>query len=155
MRAVSAIRVLVADDDEIMRSAIVDVLAAHGRFEVVGEVVDGVSLGEAVDRTRPHLVVLDVRMPSGGAAAARTVRSRPPFPVVVAVSASTDVSTVVGMMRAGASGFLAKGRLGSTFGDDLARCADGDVLVAVPHAAHVLRALEEHSPGRPPEERGA
>jgi two-component system nitrate/nitrite response regulator NarL len=142
----NVIRVLVADDDEIMRRAIVDVLAAHGRFEVVGEVVDGASLGQAVDRTRPQLVVLDVRMPAGGQAAARLVRSRPPFPVVVAVSASTDVPTVVGMMRAGASGFLAKGRLGATFGDDLARCADGDVLVAVPHAAHVLRALEEQPP---------
>jgi DNA-binding NarL/FixJ family response regulator len=149
VRRTSAIRVVVADDDEIMRRAIVDVLAAHGAFEVVGEVADGADLGDVVDQCRPGLVVLDVRMPSGGPMAVRLVRSRPPSPVVVAVSASTDVPTVVAMMRAGAAGFLAKGRLGSSFGDDLARCVAGDVLVSVPHAAQVLRALEAHPAAEP------
>ncbi|HET7432560.1 MAG TPA: response regulator, partial [Nocardioides sp.] len=72
----SAIRVLVADDDDIMRRAIVDVLAAHGAFELVGEVPDGAHLQDLVDELHPDLVVLDVRMPSGGPAAVRQVRAR-------------------------------------------------------------------------------
>jgi DNA-binding NarL/FixJ family response regulator len=86
-------------------------------------------------------VVLDVRMPAGGAAAARTLRDVVPAPIVVAVSASNDVATVAEMFRAGATGFLVKGQLGTTFADDLVRCARGQVMIAVPQAAQVLRVL--------------
>ena len=135
------IRVVVADDDETMRRAMVDVLLAHGGFTVVGEASSGVGLPELVTEVRAQLVVLDVRMASGGSAAARVLRARPPHPVVVAVSASNDVSTVAEMFRAGVNGFLAKGHLGSTFADDLLRCTRGQVMIAVPQGAQVLRAL--------------
>jgi DNA-binding NarL/FixJ family response regulator len=135
------IRVVVADDDETMRHAIVDVLRAHGGFTVVGEVATGAGLVDLVVETRAQLLVLDVRMPSGGAAAARALRERDPHTVVVAVSASNDVSTVAAMFRAGATGFLAKGHLGTSFADDLVRCTHGQVMIAVPQASQVLRAL--------------
>jgi DNA-binding NarL/FixJ family response regulator len=139
----TAIRVVVADDDSTMRSAIVDVLEAHGAFTVVGDVATGAGLADLVAETRAHLVVLDVRMPSGGAVAARELRDRDPHTVVVAVSASNDVSTVAGLFRAGVTGFLAKGHLGSSFADDLVRCTRGQVMIAVPHGVAVLRALED------------
>src|SRR3954469_6575215 len=137
----SMIRVLVADDDDVMRRAMVDVLTAHGGFTVVADVAAGESLPDLVAETRAQLVVLDVRMPSGGATAARALRSQEPPPVVVAVSASNDVPTVAALFRAGATGFLAKGHLGTTFADDLLRCLRGHVMIAVPHGAQVLRAL--------------
>jgi DNA-binding NarL/FixJ family response regulator len=80
-------------------------------------------------------------MPAGGATSARALRAQEPSPVVVAVSASNDVPTVAALFRAGATGFLAKGHLGTTFADDLLRCLRGQVMIAVPHAAQVLRAL--------------
>jgi DNA-binding NarL/FixJ family response regulator len=135
------IRVVVADDDQTMRRAIVDVLQAHGGFTVVGDVATGAGLADLVAETHAQLVVLDVRMPAGGALAARAVRDQDPHTVVVAVSASNDVPTVASMFRAGATGFLAKGRLGLTFADDLVRCAQGQVMIGVPHAVQVLRAL--------------
>ncbi len=137
----STIRVVVADDDDVMRRAMVDVLTAHGGFTVVADVATGGALPDLVAETRAQLVVLDVRMPSGGAAAARALRAQEPAPVVVAVSASNDVPTVAAMIRAGATGFLAKGHLGTTFADDLVRCLQGQVMIAVPHAAQVLKAL--------------
>jgi DNA-binding NarL/FixJ family response regulator len=140
---VSVIRVVVADDDETMRRAIVDVLEAHGGFTVVRDVATGDGLPELVAETDAQLVVLDVRMPSGGVAAARALRQHHPNTVVVAVSASNQVSTVAAMFRAGATGFLAKGQLGTSFADDLARCTSGQVMIAVPHAGQVLRALED------------
>ena len=139
----SAIRVVVADDDEIMRRAMVDVLTSHGGFQVVADVATGVALAEVVTEQRAQLVVLDVRMRDGGAAAALSLRRLSPAPVVVAVSASNDVATVAAMIRAGATGFLAKGHLGTTFADDLARCTRGQVMIAVPQGAQVLRALGE------------
>jgi len=137
----STIKVLVADDDETMRRAMVDVLAVYGGFEVVGEVASGERLAELASDAGADLVVLDVRMPEGGPAACRGLRTVAPAPVVVAVSASNDVTTVTEMLRAGATGFLSKGSLGTTFADDLARCARGHVVVAVPQGAHVPRSL--------------
>lgn len=139
----SDVRVVVADDDDAMRHAIVDVLNAHGSFKVVGDVATGAGLPDLVAEQQAQLVVLDVRMPSGGADAARALLDSDPNTVVVAVSASNDVSTVAAMFRAGASGFLAKGRLGTTFADDLVRCTNGQVMIAVPHGRQVLRALED------------
>ena len=116
----AVIRVVVVDDDDDLREALTEVLAADGRFEVVGT---GASADEAVavtTATRPHVVLLDVRMPGGGVEAARAI-CQPDWtgglgpadgvPVVVAVSAQTGVAAVVSMLRAGAVGYLAKGRL--------------------------------------------
>ena len=141
----TTIRVVVADDDETMRRAIVDVLNAHGGFTVVGDVGTGADLPDLVTEKRAQLVVLDVRMPSGGAAMARALREQAPQTVVVTVSASNDVHTVAAMFRAGATGFLAKGHLGTTFADDLVRCTNGQVMIAVPHGLQVLRALRGES----------
>jgi DNA-binding NarL/FixJ family response regulator len=139
----NTIRVVVADDDDTMRRAMVDVLSAHSGFDVVGEARTGEGLAQLVSRTAAQLVVLDVRMPHGGPAAARALRTEPPHPVVVAVSASHDVPTVTEMLRSGASGFLTKGSLGPAFPEDVARCAQGHVVIAVPHGLQVLRALGE------------
>jgi len=145
----STIRVIVADDDDTMRRAMVDALVAHGGFTVVADVGTGAALPELVARTHAQLVVLDVRMPGGGAAAAHLVRTSEPYPVVVAVSASNDVPTVAAMFRAGVTGFLAKGHLGTTFADDLVRCTRGQVMIAVPQGAQVLRALGDLGLGGP------
>jgi two-component system nitrate/nitrite response regulator NarL len=147
----TTIRVVVADDDDLMRRAIVDALDAHDAITVVGDVATGVGLPDLVAETRAELVVLDVRMPSGGAEAARALRARDAQTVVVAVSANNDVSTVAAMVRAGATGFLAKGHLGTTFADDLVRCTQGEVMIAVPHAVQVLRALGDRPVEAPTE----
>jgi DNA-binding NarL/FixJ family response regulator len=146
----SAIRAVVADDDDLMRRAIVDALNAHDAITVVGDVATGAGLPELVTESRAELVVLDVRMPSGGPDAARALRERAPQTVVVAVSADNDVSTVAAMIRAGATAFLAKGHLGTTFAEDLVRCTQGQVMIAVPHGVQVLRALGD----RPVEDAG-
>ena len=65
------------------------------------------------------------------------------------MSASNDVSTVAGLFRAGVTGFLAKGQLGSSFADDLVRCTRGQVMIGVPHGLQVLRALEDGPTGDP------
>ena len=64
-------RVVVADDDPTFRSAAVEVLEADDRFAVVGEVATGAGLAELVEETGADVVLLDVRMPGGGPAAAQ------------------------------------------------------------------------------------
>jgi two-component system nitrate/nitrite response regulator NarL len=138
---VSSIRVVIADDDDGVRTALHDVLDADDRFLVVGTAAGGDDLSRIVEAARPDVVLLDVRMPGGGEAAAREICSLPDAPVVVAVSASTEVATVVTMLEAGATGYLAKGRLGQWLPEMVARCAEGQVVLAVPNAVAALRSL--------------
>lgn len=137
----SGIRVVIADDDDGVRAALHDVLDADDRFLVVGTAAGGDDLARIVGAARPDVVLLDVRMPGGGEAAARSLAEMPGGPIVVAVSASTEISTVVSMIRAGATGYLAKGKLGHWLPEMVARCADGQVVLAVPNGAAALRSL--------------
>ena len=134
------IKIVVADDDARVRSALIALLRTDRRFAVVAELADGTTLVETVRRTRPDVVLLDVRMPGGGVAAARALQDGPPV-VIVAISAETSVSIVTEMVRAGAHGYLAKGHLDSGLPESVARCARGEVLLAVPTAAQALRRL--------------
>jgi DNA-binding NarL/FixJ family response regulator len=141
---VGAIGVVVADDDEVFRAALVETLASDDRFDVLGQSRDGHGLPALVAILAPRVVILDVRMPGGGPELCRAVKAaadvRPP--VVVAVSAELATSTVTAILAAGATGYLGKGRLGDDLGDAVARCADGERVLAVPRARDVLRRLE-------------
>lgn len=146
------IRVLLADDDGDFRSALREWLELDARFVVVAESDTGVGLAELVSRTGTDLVVLDVRMPGGGPAAVASLslgdssaaHGEMPggrSPVVVGLSAHTSAATVAAMVAAGASGFLAKGIDAGSLSDLLARCAAGEVVLAVPTGAEALRQL--------------
>lgn len=137
----ASIRVVVADDDEDVRAALTDVLVVDPRFDVVGSCATGHEVHALVDRARADLVLLDVRMPGGGVEAARVLARHSPPVVVVAVSASTDTSSAAAMLRAGATGYLAKGHLGAQLPDLVARCAAGETVLALPHPRSVLDAL--------------
>ena len=139
------IRVLVADDDAAVRTALVDVLTADGRFVVVGTAGSGREALTAAAATRTDVVLLDVRMPGGGAEGTYALRSMtalglPPAPLVIAVSADTGASTVAAVLRAGAVGYLTKGRLGA-LPDLVVRCVEGEVVLAVTSAAEALQRL--------------
>jgi DNA-binding NarL/FixJ family response regulator len=153
----AALRVIVADDDAGVRGVLHEVLDDDDRFTVVALASSGGQLLALAEALRPDVVLMDVRMPGGGAAAARALLSLPPPvppagttarhapPVVVAVSAHTGASVVVSMLRAGVSGYLAKGRL-AALPDLLARCAAGEVVLAVPSGAEALRQVLASGP---------
>jgi DNA-binding NarL/FixJ family response regulator len=146
-----SIRTVVGDDDGGFRAALIDVLEADSRFAVVGEAADGAELVAVAASTHPDLVLLDVRMPSGGPAAARALTVTegdpgrwPTRPLVVALSAETAPEVVASMLQSGAVSFLAKGRLGASLPDVLVRVTEGEVMVAVPTGIHALRHLLQH-----------
>lgn len=143
------IRVVIADDDDMLRSLLVEVLETDGRFEVARTAASAPEAVEAVARARPDVALLDVRMPGGGVMAAQQIRDLDLAlgrgssagtgpPVVVAISAHTGIAVVVSMLAAGATGYLAKGRL-RDLPDLVARCAVGEVVLAVPSGAAALR----------------
>ena len=103
-------RVLVADDHELAREALVSILAREPDLEVVGEARDGYEAIRETGRLRPDLVLMDVRMPRlDGLQAARLDRQAAPETRVVVLSSHEGRDFVLEALRAGASGYLPKG----------------------------------------------
>lgn len=140
----TSLKVLVADDHPGMLAAIVSVLDDDARFEVVATAGTAQETLEQAGRVHVDVALVDVNMPGGGVAAARALTALPHPPVVVAVSAQAAGGVVEDMLRAGAVGYLTKGRVGGTLPDLVARCAEGEVVLAAPSAAQALRAALGH-----------
>jgi DNA-binding NarL/FixJ family response regulator len=104
------IRVLVVDDQELMRSGLRGVLRVRYGFDIVGECSDGSTVLETVHATRPDVVLMDIRM-SGidGVTATQLLRCEASSPPVLVLTTFDDDEVLAGALRAGASGFLLKG----------------------------------------------
>lgn len=140
------LRVVVADDDEDVLAALCAVFAADERYAVAAAVTTGPAAVEAVARERPDVVLLDVRMPGNGLAAAREIAAAGPGPTtVIAVSAAPDARLVAAMLHAGARGVLAKGRIGRDLPDLVERCVAGEVIIATPAAGEGLRLFAQQA----------
>jgi DNA-binding NarL/FixJ family response regulator len=101
------VRVLVADDQPLMRAALVMCLSAEPDFEVVGEATDGLEAIELAQTSRPDVAVMDIRMPNLNGVAA--TRSMTELSVKVLIVTTFDLDEyVVEALRAGASGFVLK-----------------------------------------------
>lgn len=104
------IRVLVVDDQELVRAGLRGLLRERFGFEVVGECADGTMVPAAVVTLRPDVVLMDVRMPQvDGVSATAALRRRPDAPPVLMLTTFDDDEALAGALRAGAAGFLLKG----------------------------------------------
>jgi DNA-binding NarL/FixJ family response regulator len=104
-------RVLIADDQPLMRAALRTCLDAEADLSVVGEAGDGMETVRLAERLRPDVVVMDVRMPimNGIEATRRVVRQDGGRPTRVLVMTTFDLDEhIIDALRAGASGFLVK-----------------------------------------------
>ncbi len=137
----SPLRVIIADDHPQVLAAMAHAVQSDSRFEVVGTATNGHDALELAIEHEVDVALLDVRMPGGGPAAVAAFHALPSRPAVVAVSAESTVSTITAMVRAGAVGYLTKGRIGESLPDVLARCAAGEVVLATGSGATALRVL--------------
>ena len=103
------IRVLLVDDDALVRSGLRMMLAGAETIEVVGEADDGRGVLAAVDRHRPDVVLMDIRMPQlDGIAATRLLCAQPDPPQVIVLTTFDADELVMRALQAGAAGFLLK-----------------------------------------------
>ena len=125
------IRVLVVDDQALIRQAVTDILGGHEGIEVVDEAVNGAEAIEKAARLRPDVVLMDIRMPLvDGIAATSAICADPDNAGIRVLILTTfeDDEYVVAALRAGASGFLGKG-------------AEPEEIVKAVHAVHAGDAL--------------
>ncbi|HZZ97502.1 MAG TPA: response regulator transcription factor [Jatrophihabitantaceae bacterium] len=110
MTEVAVTRVLIVDDQELVRAGLRGILHARYGFDIVAECVDGSEVTAAVAAHRPDIVVMDVRMPGvDGVQATRALRMDPAAPPVLILTTFDDDEVLAAALRAGASGFLLKG----------------------------------------------
>jgi len=107
--AAAPIRVLIVDDDALVRAGLTMILSSAADVEVVGEAADGVEVPGAVAAHRPDVVLMDIRMPRiDGLAATEALRARGGSPEVIVLTTFDADEFVLRALRAGASGFLLK-----------------------------------------------
>lgn len=148
------IRVLLVDDQRLMREGLRVLLELEEGLEVVGEAGDGKEALEAYATLRPDVVLMDVRMPGmDGVEATRRLRERWPDARIIILTTFDDDAYVFEGLRAGALGYLLK----DVSGDDLAKAirtvAAGGALLAPSVARKVVAEFSRLAPpSRPPDE---
>jgi DNA-binding NarL/FixJ family response regulator len=127
----SVIRVLLVDDDALMRAGLASILSSDAAVDVVGEAADGRDAVERVDALRPDVVLMDVRMPEvDGITATRDVVAASPDTRVVILTTFEDDEYIFGALTAGASGFLLKRTTPESLIEAIKAVAAGDSLLS-------------------------
>ncbi|WP_030916594.1 response regulator [Streptosporangium amethystogenes] len=148
-----SIRVLVADDQEIVRTGLTMILDAQPDIEVVGEAADGWRAVQLARRLHPDVCLFDIRMPGlDGIEATRSLAGpgvKDPLAVVVITTFDLD-EYVYAALRAGARGFLLKNAGTDLLSQAVHAAADGDALIAPSVTARLLGTFARTMPATPP-----
>jgi DNA-binding NarL/FixJ family response regulator len=149
MAGLDTVRVLLVDDDALVRAGLTMMLGAFDGIEVAGAVADGAEVPAAVHTHRPHVVLMDIRMPGvDGLTATESLRARREPPEVIVLTTFDTDAHVLRAMRAGASGFLLK----HTPPADIARAvrlvAAGEPMLSPEVLRRLIRQVADVHPAR-------
>jgi DNA-binding NarL/FixJ family response regulator len=143
------ITVVVADDQDLVRTGLVMILGAQAGIEVIGEAADGIQAVEVATRLRPDVLLVDIRMPGldGVEVTRRLAGPGVADPMAVVVITTFDLDEyVLGALRAGARCFLLKDAGPDLLVQAVHAAAKGDALIAPNVTRRLLATLVEHSP---------
>ncbi|HEX2176278.1 MAG TPA: response regulator transcription factor [Nocardioidaceae bacterium] len=125
------VRVLIVDDDPLVRAGLTMMLDGADGLTVVGEVGDGGEAPAAVDLHSPDVVLMDLRMPQvNGIVATRRLRDRPRPPEVIVLTTFDTDENVLRALRAGAGGFVVKDSPPTQIVEAIRRVAAGDPILS-------------------------
>ncbi len=148
----AAIRVVVADDQDLIRAGLVMILDAQPGIEVVGQAADGIEALEVATRLRPDVLLADIRMPGldGVEVTRRLAGPEVAEPIAVVVITTFDLDEyVLGSLRAGARGFLLKDAGPALLVQAIEAAANGDALIAPDIMRRLLATFADQTPTAP------
>jgi DNA-binding NarL/FixJ family response regulator len=141
------VRVLVVDDEPLVRAGVRLVLGVNPAVEVVGEAADGAAAVEFVRAHRPDVVLMDVRMPGlAGSEATEAIVGSSPARVLAMTSFDAE-DQLLQMLSAGASGYLLKDEAPERIVDAVLRVAAGDTVISGRSTAQLVRLVVENEGG--------
>jgi DNA-binding NarL/FixJ family response regulator/class 3 adenylate cyclase len=146
----ATIRVLIADDQALVRSGFRMILETEKDIAVVGDAADGLEAVQLVDALEPDVVLMDIRMPElDGLAATRQILAKPHAPRVVLLTTFDLNEYVYEAMKSGASGFLLKDVRPQQLVDAVRTVAEGDALLAPTITRRLIEEFTRPAPGGP------
>jgi DNA-binding NarL/FixJ family response regulator len=147
------VRVLLADDQRLVRESLGTLLGLLGGIELVASASDGEEALALIERHRPQVVLMDLRMPRlDGIEATRRLRERHPEIGVISLTTYADDESVLGALRAGARGYLTKDASGEDIREAILAVAAGAAALDPAIQLHVVSAV---AAGRPVDEPAA
>ena len=145
-----SIRVVVADDQALVRAGFAKLLEAEHDLRIVAQAADGLEAIEAVLRTRPDVMLMDIRMPRlDGIEATRRIRAREHAPRVIMLTTFDLDEYVYDALKAGASGFLLKDAPPEQLVAGVRVVAAGDALLAPAVTRRLIEEFARHPTPRP------
>jgi DNA-binding NarL/FixJ family response regulator len=147
-----SVEVLIADDQEMVRTGFRMILESDPDMRVVAEAGDGKEAIDAARRTRPAVVIMDIRMPvlDGVEATRRLLAELDPSPYVVIVTTFDDDENLYEALRAGASGFLLKNSSPEQLVEAVRAAAAGEGLLSTSVTRRVIAELARRAPSQEP-----
>ncbi|MFF5335355.1 response regulator [Streptomyces sp. NPDC013181] len=144
------VRLLIIDDDPLVRAGLALMLGGADDIDIVGEGADGSEAAALVERLRPDVVLMDIRMPvMDGLSATELLRARPDAPEIVLLTTFHADEQVLRAIRAGAAGFVLKDTPPARIVESVRRVAAGDPVLS----PAVTRQLMARAAGDGPGER--
>ena len=126
----STIRILVADDHPLLREALCQAFSRQRDMQVVGNAGDGEEAINLVSQLKPDVVVMDIVMPKlNGIEASKQIKKLAPNTAIVILTAHDDADYVLGLLEAGAAGYLLKSARGQDLVDAIRAIRDGESVL--------------------------
>lgn len=138
-----SIRVMIADDQAVLAEGIAKVLGTSPELEIVGIASDGFQALEMLDKCRPDVVLMDIRMPNmNGVVATKEIKHRSPDTKVLMLTTFDDSDYILNAINNGASGYLLKDTSSTALIDAVKNAYEGDTILPAKIARRIVSAAQ-------------